>query len=84
MQRVTKPQPGGGYALLDGHEVHEAIDRLGRYEDMLAALLLERDKAVADMEKLKAQGKNNTVTYKQLWANKMTLMNLISRIKLYQ
>ncbi len=57
--------------------------RLTAYGRMYADLLRERDKVLADMDKLRAAGKNKGVTYQQLLAQKLTVMNLIGRFEIY-
>ena len=59
------------------------LERLAAYDRMYADLLKERDKVLADMEKLRAAGKNKGATYQQLLAQKLTLQNLIGRFEIY-
>ena len=59
------------------------LERLAAYDRMYADLLLERDKVLSDMEKLRAAGKNKGVTYQQLLAQKLTVQNLIGRFEIY-
>ena len=59
------------------------LERLAAYDRMYADLLKERDKVLADMEKLRAAGKNKGVTYQQLMAQKLTVQNLIGRFEIY-
>ena len=59
------------------------LERLAAYDRMFAGLLKERDKVLADMEKLRAAGKNKGVTYQQLLAQKLTVQNLIGRFEIY-
>lgn len=47
--------------------------RLKAFEDMLAAILRQYDDTTEKMAKLKAEGKEKTVTYRQLFANKLQL-----------
>lgn len=54
-----------------------------RFEKMLQATLDEYDDVVRKMEKLKAENKIKTVTYKQLMASKLTLQNILSRYEIY-
>ena len=58
-------------------------ERLAAYDRMYADLLKERDKVLADMEKLRSAGKNKGATYQQLLAQKLTVQNLIGRFELY-
>ena len=59
------------------------LERLAAYDRMYADLLKERDKVLADMEKLRSAGKNKGATYQQLVAQKLTVQNLIGRFEIY-
>ena len=59
------------------------LERLAAYDQMYADLLKERDKVLADMEKLRSAGKNKGATYQQLLAQKLTVQNLIGRFEIY-
>ena len=52
--------------------------RLKAFEDMLAAILRQYDDTTEKMAKLKAEGKEKTVTYRQLFANKLQLQAMLS------
>ena len=58
-------------------------EREEKFERMLQATLDVYDDVVMKMEKLKAENKMKTVTYKQLMASKLTLQNIISRYEIY-
>ena len=53
-------------------------ERLAAYDRMYADLLQERDKVLADMEKLRSAGKNRGATYPQVGAQTLTVQNRIS------
>ena len=55
--------------------------RLIAFEQMLSAILTEQDDTSARMAALKAQGREKTVTYRQLLVTKLELMNLLSRYR---
>ena len=59
------------------------LERLAAYDRMYSDLLKERDKVLADMEKLRSAGKNKGATYQQLLAQKLTVQNLIGRFEIY-
>ena len=59
------------------------LDRLAAYDRMYADLLKERDKVLADLDRLRAAGKNKGATYQQLLAQKLTVQNLIGRFEVY-
>lgn len=54
-----------------------------QFEKMLSSVLSEYEDVLGKMEKLKAENKAKTVTYKQLMATKLTLQNIISRYEIY-
>ena len=57
--------------------------RLNAFEDMLKAILSQYDSTVEKMSKLKAEGKEKTVTYRQLFANKLQLQAMMSYYRTY-
>ena len=59
------------------------LERLAAHERMYGDWLKERDKVLADMDRLRATGKNRGVTYQQLLAQKLTVQNLIGRFEIY-
>ena len=79
MERLTQ-KTGTGYIVADPIQ---AVNKLGRLEDMYEALCEEKQKIERDMEQLSDSGKTKTATYRQLFANKLTLINLLSRFEVY-
>lgn len=57
--------------------------RLKAFEDMLKAILFQYDSTVEKMANLKAEGKEKTVTYRQLFANKLQLQAMLSYYRAY-
>ena len=57
--------------------------RLKAFEDMLAAILRQYDDTTEKMAKLKSEGKEKTVTYRQLFANKLQLQAMLSYYRTY-
>jgi hypothetical protein len=74
-QRLTLPTEDGYQA--DGLM---AIERLGRLEDVIERLQKEYSQTVEALDRLASQGKEKTATYRQLWANKMSLRELLMRL----
>lgn len=69
-----------------GGEITEHMmdeQRLKAFEDMLAAVLRQYDDTAEKMAKLKAEGKEKTVTYHQLFANKLQLQAMLSYYQTY-
>lgn len=58
-------------------------EREEKFERMLQAVQEEYSDTVRKMEKLKAENKSKTVTFKQLLSTKLTLRNILSRYKIY-
>lgn len=58
-------------------------ERLAAYDRMYADLLKEREKVLADMERLREAGKQKGATYQQFLAQKLTLQNLVGRFEVY-
>ena len=59
------------------------MDRLEQFEKMLADLQAQYADTAARMEKLKAQDKTRTATYRQLFARKLTLSEILGWYKTY-
>lgn len=57
--------------------------RLKAFEDMLKAILSQYDSTVEKMAKLKAEGKEKTVTYRQHFASKQQLQAMLSYYRTY-
>lgn len=58
-------------------------EREEKFEKMLRSIQDEYADTVSRTEKLKAEGKTKTVTYKQLFAAKLTLQNILERYRIY-
>jgi len=74
-ERLTEKTPDGYRA--DGLM---AIERLGRLEDVIERLQQELQKTEEALTRLAGQGKEKSATYRQLFANKMTLKELLLRL----
>ena len=57
--------------------------RQNAFEDMLAAILKQYDDTTEMMTKLKAEGKEKAVTYRQLFAHKLQLQTMLSYYRTY-
>ncbi|MFR8003238.1 MAG: hypothetical protein ACLU62_10015 [Hydrogeniiclostridium sp.] len=57
--------------------------RLKAFENMLKTILSQYNSTVEKMAKLKAEGKEKTVTYRQLFANKLQLQAMLSYYRTY-
>ena len=57
--------------------------RLKAFEDVLAVILKQYNDTTEKMAKFKADGKEKTVTYRQLFANKLQLQAMLSYYRTY-
>ena len=57
--------------------------RLEAFEKMLEAILSQYDSTVEKMSRLKLEGKEKTVTYRQFFANKLQLQAMLSYYQTY-
>lgn len=57
--------------------------RLEAFEKMLKAILSQYYATVDQMNKLKSEGKEKTVTYRQLFANKLQYQTMLSYYRTY-
>ena len=57
--------------------------RLKAFEYMLAAIRKQYDDTTEKMAKLKVEGKEKTVTYRQLFANKLQIQAMLSYYRTY-
>lgn len=58
-------------------------DREERFEAMLADVQAKYDSTAARMKVLQAEGKNKTVTYRELMGNKLLYQNLLNLYRAY-
>lgn len=58
-------------------------DREAKFEAMLQAIQQEYHTTLEKMEKLKAEDKTKTATYRQLLGDKLMLQNILTRYKIY-
>lgn len=83
MERLTRPISGGYF--IEEHMVQrsgegydgEAVERLARFENMLERLLKEHDDTATQLEMLRKDGKEKSVTFKQLLAKKLMNSNVL-------
>ena len=58
-------------------------ERLAAFEEMLAVILERYETTTEKMTALKAEGREKTVTYKQLFADKLQLQAILSYYRAY-
>jgi len=61
----------------------DAISKLAKFENFYDNLMLTQSQISTELEKLRSEGKTNSVKFKQLLANKMANNNIIILLKTY-
>ena len=59
------------------------MERLEAFEKMLADIIKQADYEKEQMEKLKAEGKEKTATYRQFFGNRMLYKMILNKYKEY-
>ena len=90
MERVTKLLEDNSYIvsknLISQNEIGysgDAIEKLAKYENLHEELRKRQNKIIKEMEELKSLGKNKTVKFNQLLAEKITTNNILSIFEVY-
>lgn len=63
--------------------ITESQHRLEAFEKMLSSVQAQHTNTVKKMERLRAENREKSVTFRQLMANKLQLQNVLSMYKLY-
>ncbi len=58
-------------------------ERLNAFEKMLSDILAQYDSVTDKLASLKAEGKEKTVTYRQLFTNKLQYQTILSYYRIY-
>jgi len=74
MSRFTTKNEDGRYTVPDG-SAEEAIQMLGLFEDAQEELLNSQKQIPKDLEELRAEGKEKTVRYKEMVAQRLANNN---------
>ena len=61
----------------------KGMDRLDRFERMLADLLRQAEYEQAEIERLKAAGREKSATYRQYFGNRMLYKMMLEKYKQY-
>lgn len=59
------------------------MDRLEAFEKMLAQIVSQAEYETAQMEKLKAAGKEKSATYRQYFANRLVYRQMLDTCRKY-
>lgn len=91
MDRLTRALEGKKTYVVDDTWIQhgengyfgDAVTRLASFENMYDYLMAQQSEISKEMEKLRAEGKNQTVKFKQLFANKLANNNIITLFETY-
>lgn len=75
MDRIAIPGPEGSWVIPEGQEA--AARRLAAFERAYQRLTDRREELAGRMEALKAQGKQKTVQFRELFGEKLTIQQLL-------
>ena len=59
------------------------MNRLEAFEKMLSDIKIQSDYETAELERLKAEGKEKTATYRQYFSNRMLYKMMLAKYKEY-
>ena len=74
MEPITVPTPSG--PAIPPERLEEAARHLARLEAMAAALAAEQEDIPAQLARLRAEGREKTVRFRELMARKLTIASL--------
>lgn len=80
MKRLTVNKDGQ-WLLNDGVDVNDAIDRLAKFEEFQAKMIDSQGEIVEELAKLRAEGKEKTVQYRELFTKKLLTNNVLAFLR---
>ncbi len=83
MRRPTASAARRGWYCCERPNPPDAEERLTAFEAMLSAVEAQYADTAAQMEKLKAAGRVKSATYRQLFAKKLNLQDMLTFYEVY-
>lgn len=80
MKRLTVRQKDQ-WILNEGVELNEALERLAKFEEFHAKMLSSQGEIVEELAKLRAEGKEKTVQYRELFTKKLLTNNVLAFLR---
>ena len=80
MKRLTVKQEDQ-WKLNEGVELKDAIERLAKFEEFHAKMLGSQSEIVEALAKLRAEGKDKTVQYRELFTKKLLTNNVLAFLR---
>jgi hypothetical protein len=69
------------WRLNEDVDIFEAVDRLAKFEEFLAKMIASQAEIVEDLAKLRAEGKEKTVQYRELFTKKLLTNNVLAFLR---
>ena len=82
MERITRKDPTGNWSI-PAEQAEAATARLAAFEDAYERLVARQQEIVGRMEALKAQGKQRTAQFRELFGEKLMDQNILSLWETY-
>ena len=82
MERITKKNSAGSW-VIPAEEMESAAARLAAFEDAYERLMARQQEIVTRMEALKAQGKQKTAQFRELFGEKLMNQNTLTLWETY-
>lgn len=76
MRRFTHKEDDQ-WILVEGIVLKAAIEKLAKFEDFQAKMLASQGEIVEELAKLRAEGKEKTVQYRELFTKKLLTNNIL-------
>jgi hypothetical protein len=80
MKRLTVKQDDQ-WKLNEGVELKDAIERLAKFEEFHTKMLASQGEIVEELAKLRAEGKEKTVQYRELFTKKLLTSNVLAFLR---
>ncbi len=74
MERITGTETAGSYTI---ENLEAAIERLAAFEDAYYELIEMQEKLTSELERLRGEGKEKTVKFREILGQKMMNLNAV-------
>ena len=82
MERITEQEASGGW-IIPPEQIEAAAARLAAFENAYERLIARQGEIAAKMEALKAQGKQKTAQFRELFGEKFMNQNTLALWETY-
>lgn len=82
MQRLTEKLADGSYTVAETLQ-EEALQKLAKYENFHDALQTQQQELTQKLEALRAEGKKNSVQFREALGNKVMATNTLALLRVH-